>query len=55
VVKLGAHRGLGHQVMALMLVAACTFLLLLNAVQPGMSKRTIYNKIYRLDVRVRRP
>jgi hypothetical protein len=33
VVKLGAYRGLGHQVLALMVVAAGTLFLLLTAVQ----------------------
>jgi hypothetical protein len=37
-VKLGAHRGLGHQVLALMLVVAGTSFLLFNAVQLSRPK-----------------
>jgi hypothetical protein len=38
-VKLGAHMGLGHQVLALMLVVAGTASLLLNAVQFSRPKK----------------
>jgi hypothetical protein len=41
VVKLGAHKGLGHQVLALMLVAAGTSFLLLNVVQLFRAKKVI--------------
>jgi hypothetical protein len=40
-VKLGAHRGLGHQVVALMLVAASTPFLLLTVVQLSRTKKVI--------------
>jgi hypothetical protein len=39
VVKLSAHRGLGHQVLALMLVAVGTPFLLLTAVQLSRAKK----------------
>jgi hypothetical protein len=38
-VKLGAHMGLGHQVLALMLVVAGTLFLLLNVVQLSRAKK----------------
>jgi hypothetical protein len=38
-VKLGAHRGLGHQVLALMLVVVGTPFLLLNAVHLSRPKK----------------
>jgi hypothetical protein len=38
-VKLSAHRGLRHQVLALILVVACTSFLLLNAIQLSRPKK----------------
>jgi hypothetical protein len=49
-VKLGAHKGLGHQVLTLMLVAAGTPFLLLNAVQLfGVKKITEYLPFKRVE------
>jgi hypothetical protein len=40
-VKLGAHRGLGHQVLILMLIVVGTLFLLLNAVKLSRPKKVI--------------
>jgi hypothetical protein len=49
-VKLGAHRGLGHQVLALMLVVAGTPFLLLNAVKLSRPKKiTKYLPLKRVE------
>jgi hypothetical protein len=48
--KLGAHRGLGHQVLALMLVVAGTLFLLLNAIQLSRPKKiTEYHLLKRVE------
>jgi hypothetical protein len=50
VVKLGAYRGLGHQVLALMVVAAGTPFLLLIAIQfSGAEKVTEYLPFKRVE------
>jgi hypothetical protein len=49
-VKLGAHRGLGHQVLALMLVVAGTAFLLLNVVQLSRPKKvTVFLPLKRVE------
>jgi hypothetical protein len=49
-VKLGAHRGLGNQVLVLMLVVVGTTFLLLNAVQLSRPKKvTVFLPLKRVE------